>query len=92
MTKRGGVLTPAGLGDEKMPISSSEFVANGRRWHPALMSSRSARREIQRLITLIEAGRLSIEPMVTSKRPLDRINEAFDDMNNGVGLRAVLIP
>jgi Zn-dependent alcohol dehydrogenase len=28
--------------------------------------------------------------MVTARRPLDEVNEAFDDLRNGVGLRTVL--
>lgn len=42
------------------------------------------------LLDLWRSGQLDLEAMVTANRPLGEINEAFDDMKNGTGLRTVL--
>ena len=36
------------------------------------------------------AQKLDLEGMVTARRPLEEINEAFDDMKAGHGIRTVL--
>jgi Zn-dependent alcohol dehydrogenase len=47
-------------------------------------------REFNRLLSLWRAGRLDLEHMVTARRPLDEINDAFADMKAGHGIRTVL--
>jgi S-(hydroxymethyl)glutathione dehydrogenase/alcohol dehydrogenase len=42
------------------------------------------------LLALWRAGRLDLEHMITARRPLEQINEAFADMKAGVGLRTVV--
>ena len=51
---------------------------------------RNGRREVPRLLSLWRAGRLDLEGMITSRRPLAEVNEGFADMQAGVGLRTVL--
>ncbi len=55
-----------------------------------LLGGCNGRREIPRLLSLWRAGRLDLEGMITERRPLDRVNDAFDDMTNARGLRTVL--
>ena len=50
----------------------------------------NGRRDIPRLLDLWRAGHLDLEGMITARRPLAEINEAFADMTAGVGLRTVL--
>ena len=47
--------------------------------------------DIPRLIELWQAGRLDLDAMVTSRRPLEQVDEALDDMAAGKGLRTVLV-
>ena len=35
-------------------------------------------------------GKIEIDPMITHKLPLDRINEAFDLMHAGTSIRTVV--
>ena len=44
------------------------------------------------LIDLYLDGRLKLDELITRYRPLEEINEAFDDMNSGVTARTVLLP
>ena len=42
------------------------------------------------LLDLYMDGRLKLDELITRYRPLDEINEAFDDMNRGITARTVL--
>ena len=42
------------------------------------------------LIDLYMEGRLKLDELITKYRPLDEINEAFEDMNMGVTARTIL--
>ena len=44
------------------------------------------------LIDLYLDGRLKLDELITRYRPLEEVNEAFDDMNSGVAARTVLLP
>jgi Zn-dependent alcohol dehydrogenase len=46
--------------------------------------------DIPRLLNFWKEGKLDLESMVTSRRPIEEINEAFEDLKNGVGIRTVL--
>ena len=55
-----------------------------------MLGSSNGRRDIPRLLALWRAGRLDLEGMITARRPLAEVNEAFADMTAGLGLRTVL--
>ncbi len=57
----------------------------------SLLGSCYAPRDIPRLVELWRAGRLDLDAMITSRRPLEQVNEALDDMAAGIGLRTVLL-
>ena len=44
------------------------------------------------LIDLYMDGRLKLDELITKYRPLEEVNQAFDDMITGVAARTVLIP
>lgn len=56
----------------------------------SLLGSCDSVRDIPRIVDLWQAGRLPLEKMVTSRRPLDEVNEAIEDARSGKGLRTVL--
>ena len=52
--------------------------------------SANPHREVPRLVALWQQGRLDLEGMISARRPLEEINEGFDDMRAGKGIRTVL--
>jgi len=55
-----------------------------------VLGSCNSLREIPRLISLWQAGRLDLEGLITARRPLDEINVAMDDLRSNRGIRTVL--
>jgi S-(hydroxymethyl)glutathione dehydrogenase / alcohol dehydrogenase len=55
-----------------------------------LMGSSNSLHAIPQLTGLWQSKQLDLESMVTNRRPLEEINEAFDDMKAGRGIRTVL--
>ena len=54
------------------------------------LGSCNSLRDIPRMIAMWRAGQLDLEALVTARRPLDEINEAFADLAAGVGIRTVI--
>lgn len=48
--------------------------------------------EYPEIMKLVEAGRLTLDPIVSGTLPLDDINEGFDRMRQGKGVRWVVTP
>jgi 6-hydroxycyclohex-1-ene-1-carbonyl-CoA dehydrogenase len=45
-----------------------------------------------RVIELARQGKIKVTELVTAKFPLDRINDAFDTLRRGEGIRSVIVP
>ena len=45
-----------------------------------------------RVLELAVQGRIKVSELVTAKFPLDQINEAFDTLRRGEGIRSVIVP
>ena len=48
-------------------------------------------RDFPLLLNLWRAGQLPLERLITRRVRLDEVNEAFDDLTNGVGIRTVIV-
>jgi Zn-dependent alcohol dehydrogenase len=66
------------------------FQALGKKLHGCLLGGCNAPYDIPRMVRLWQNGSLKLEDMVTRRRPLEEINEAFADLEAGVGIRTVL--
>jgi S-(hydroxymethyl)glutathione dehydrogenase / alcohol dehydrogenase len=66
------------------------FTAMEKKLIGCLLGSSDSHREIPRLLDLWKAGRLDLEGMITSRRPLAELPEALDDMRARKGIRTVL--
>jgi S-(hydroxymethyl)glutathione dehydrogenase / alcohol dehydrogenase len=54
------------------------------------LGSCNSLRDIPRLVAMWRAGQLDLAALVTARRPLDDINDAFADLAAGVGIRTVI--
>ena len=91
-TRQGGTTVMVGVPriDQFVNLHAILFAMSEKKLQGCFLGSSNPHREFPRLLSLWRAGKLDLEAMVTARRPLDEINEAFDDMKAGVGLRTVL--
>ncbi len=92
-TRNGGttVLVGAAPLDQNVALAPAVvFMLSERKIAGSFLGSSNSRREVPRLLSLWRAGRLDLEGMITARRPLDEVNDAFADMAAGRGLRTVL--
>jgi Zn-dependent alcohol dehydrogenase len=54
------------------------------------LGSCNSLRDIPRMVAMWRAGQLDLEALVTARRPLAEINDAFADLAAGVGIRTVI--
>ena len=76
--------------DHVVNIPAVVFMVTERKLIGTLLGGCNGQREVPRLLSLWKAGRLDLEGLITARRPLAEVNEAFADMAAGVGLRTVL--
>jgi Zn-dependent alcohol dehydrogenase len=76
--------------DQFLSVHALMFAMSEKKITGCFLGSSNPHREFPRLLDLWRAGKLDLEGMVTSRRPLAEIGEAFDDMKAGKGLRTVL--
>ena len=92
-TRNGGTTVMVGAGGIDQTVTLAPpvlFTSSERKLMGCLLGSCSGHRDIPRLLDLWRAGRLDLEGMITARRPLAEINDAFTDMTAGVGLRTVM--
>jgi S-(hydroxymethyl)glutathione dehydrogenase / alcohol dehydrogenase len=92
-TRNGGTTVMVGAGGLDQTVTLAPpvmFSLAERKLVGCLLGSSNGRRDIPRLLALWRAGRLDLEAMITERRPLEEVNDAFDDMTEGRGLRTVL--
>ena len=92
-TRPGGTAVLVGAAPVTDAISIEPavvFMATERRVVGSFLGSSNSPRDIPLLLNLWRAGRLDLEAMITRRRPITEVNEAFDDMRAARGLRTVL--
>lgn len=92
--RNGGTVVIVGAGpvDEFVQLSAVGAMFSEKRVVGSLLGSCWAPRDIPRLVDLWRCGRLDLDSMVTSRRPLEEVAEAVADLEAGRGLRTVLLP
>ena len=92
-TRNGGTTVMVGAApvDDELSLVPALAMFTEKRLVGSLLGSCWAPRDIPRLVELWQAGRLDLESMVTSRRPLEEVNEAVADLEAGRGLRTVLM-
>ncbi|MBI4517727.1 MAG: Zn-dependent alcohol dehydrogenase [Deltaproteobacteria bacterium] len=92
-TRTGGTTVCLGAPpmDEAVTIAPAVlFTAGQKKLLGCILGSANSLREIPRLVALWRAGRLDLDALVTTRRPLHQINEAAADLQAGRGIRTVL--
>jgi len=91
-TRSGGTTTMVGVPriDQFLNVHAILFAMAEKKLQGCFLGSSNPHREFPRLLDLWRAGKLDLEAMVTARRPLEEIGDAFADMKAGVGLRTVL--
>jgi Zn-dependent alcohol dehydrogenase len=91
--RTGGTVVAVGAPplDQAITVApASLFVVTGKKLMGTVLGGVNSLHEIPRLISLWQAGRLDLEGLVTNRRPLDEVNEGFEDLAAGRGIRTVL--
>jgi S-(hydroxymethyl)glutathione dehydrogenase/alcohol dehydrogenase len=91
-TRNGGTTVMVGL-----PSTSDTVTVRGlihafyeKKLIGCYLGSANPHRDFPRILDLWRAGRLDLAGMVTTRRPLDDVNLALDDLRRGTGVRTVL--
>ena len=59
------------------------FAASEKKMMGSLLGGAHPAFDIDRLMTLWKAGRLDLDGLITGRRPLEDINQAFQDLADG---------
>jgi Zn-dependent alcohol dehydrogenase len=91
--RNGGTIVAVGAPplDQSITLAPAAlFTVSEKKLLGCLLGSCNALHDIPRMIRLWQSGRLDLEALITSRRPLEEINEAMDDLRAGKGIRTVL--
>ena len=82
------IIGVAGAGQE---ISTRPFqLVTGRVWKGSAFGGARGRTDVPKIVDWYMEGKINIDDLITNVMPLDRINEAFDLMRSGEGIRTVI--
>src|SRR5271165_1754409 len=93
VTARGGTTVTAGLPHpaKRMALAPVTLVAEERTLKGSYIGSAAPLRDVPRFISLFEAGKLPVDALLTHRLRLDEINEGFDRLREGIGVRQVVL-
>jgi S-(hydroxymethyl)glutathione dehydrogenase/alcohol dehydrogenase len=82
------IIGVAGAGQE---IKTRPFqLVTGRVWKGTAFGGVRGRTQVPGIVDWYMDGKISIDPLITHKLPLERINEAWDLMHSGESIRTVI--
>jgi S-(hydroxymethyl)glutathione dehydrogenase / alcohol dehydrogenase len=83
------IIGVAGAGQE---ISTRPFqLVTGRVWKGSAFGGARGRTDVPKIVDWYMDGKIEIDPLITHKLPLERINEGFDLMTRGESIRSVVV-
>lgn len=91
-TCRGGTTVTAGLPhpDARMSLNALKLVAEERALKGSYIGSCVPQRDLPRMFSLHQQGKLPVEKMLTHRLSLDQINLAMDQLDDGTAIRQVI--
>ncbi len=92
MARRGGTAVVVGMPkwDSQVTLPGFELFYGEKRLLGCVYGSAQVRADFQRLVDLVETGRLDLGSMVTARIGLDDVNDAFRAMQAGEVIRSVI--
>ncbi len=82
------IIGVAGAGEE---IHARPFLlVTGRSWRGSAFGGTRGRTQLPGFVDRYMAGRIKIDELISAELPLERINEAFDMMHAGKGIRSII--
>ncbi len=79
-------VAPAGAEIQTRPFQ----LVTGRVWKGSAFGGARGRTDVPRIVDWYMDGKIEIDPLITHKLPLARINEGFELMHEGKSIRAVV--
>jgi S-(hydroxymethyl)glutathione dehydrogenase/alcohol dehydrogenase len=81
-----------GVAESGKEIATRPFqLVTGRVWKGTAFGGARGRTDVPKIVDWYMDGRIAIDPMITDRLPLERINEAFDLMHRGESIRSVIV-
>ena len=81
-----------GVAESGKEIATRPFqLVTGRVWKGTAFGGARGRTDVPKIIDWYLDKKIAIDPMITHKLPLERINEAFDLMHKGESIRSVIV-
>lgn len=87
-TRNGGRVVLVGYSAKPMTLNSGRTMYREMEVVGSLGCPAS---EYPKVIELARAGKIKVKEIVTARFPLDNINEAFDTLRRGEGIRSVVV-
>jgi S-(hydroxymethyl)glutathione dehydrogenase / alcohol dehydrogenase len=86
-----GVSVIIGVAGSGQEIATRPFqLVTGRVWKGTAFGGARGRTDVPKIVDWYMQGKIQIDPLITHKLPLARINEAFDLMHAGTSIRSVV--
>jgi S-(hydroxymethyl)glutathione dehydrogenase / alcohol dehydrogenase len=86
-----GVSTIIGVAGAGQEISTRPFqLVTGRVWKGSAFGGARGRTDVPRIVDWYMDEKIQIDPLITHRLPLERINEAFELMHEGKSIRTVV--
>ena len=77
--------------DVSIPVPVRHVVLFQKRIQGALFGSCAPTKDIPALLDLHRLGRLKLDELITTRYPLEAINDGFEDLRSGRNIRGVVV-
>jgi len=84
------VVTALANPETKLAIPSLELTLYEKRLVGSLFGSGSPHEDIRKMIRLYQSGQLHLDELITSRYPLEGVNQGYDDLLEGKNIRGIL--
>ena len=81
-----------GVAEAGAEISTRPFqLVTGRKWEGSAFGGARGRTDVPKIVDWYMENKIRIDPLITHRLPLDRINDGFDLMKRGESIRSVVV-